>query len=226
MYKIQNIFNDINEEQYNASCINYGDDVYIFVDKGFSFNDLIKIKVEEIIEINNSGIVIRGFQIYFDDNEDEFKQYYTGIFVYKIENNFVLTNEGYKIPIYDNNKLCLLNYEEIEGKKFLECEFKIDKFTIILNIGGNVCFSDEEIKTFISNIKFDYCKAYKNKIVLSINNKKIIFKEFTVKYNNKIISYDDFFNYAINNLKCSNNAVYPINKIFSLSPGEFIIFEY
>lgn len=226
MYNIQKLFKNINPETYNDSSIKYGDIVYIFVNKGIKFKDLIKITFEEIAEINDDGIIVIGYSNYFDNEGSRQRKEYKGIFVYKIEEGFILTSEGYKLPVLTDEDYQLLDYDYILDKKSINWEFSFDNFFISLNISGDIYFTDYEIAKYLNNIKFDFCIAKSNQIVLGINGIKIIYEDAVIKYKNKTINYDMFFNYLCENYESDNNVIYNINKEFSLYPEKFIILEY
>ena len=91
MYKIQNLFSDIDDNTYNVSKLEYNDIVFIYVNKGNDFDNLLKINLDEIFEINTSGIIIRGHKVVYDENNNVKKEFYTGVFVYKLENGYIYT---------------------------------------------------------------------------------------------------------------------------------------
>lgn len=226
MYNIQKIFKNINPETYNVSNIKYGDIGYIFINKGVKFKNLIKITIEEIFEVNEDGIVVTGYSNYFDNEGSKQKKEYRGIFIYKLEEGFILTSEGYKLPVLTDKDYELLDYDYILDKKSINWEFSFDKFFIELNISGDIYFTDDEINKYLNNIKFDFCIAKRNQIVLGINDIKIIYEDAIIKYKNKTINYDMFFNYLCENYESDNNVIYNINKEFYLYPEKFIVLEY
>lgn len=228
MERIKELFTDINESTYNVSELEYGDEVYIFINKSLKFSDLVKITMEEIIEMNSHGIVVRGFQTHFDKNFIKEKEYFTGIFVYKIKDGFILTSEGYKVPAFIDNEIKLLSYEYILDKNMIEWEFRIDNFFITLNLSGNVYFTAEETADFINKIEFETCNAYSDKIILYMNNFKIIYEpdEISIRYKNKPTNYEQFFNYISQKLAPINKAIYAVNKIYELKPSQIIISGY
>lgn len=223
MYKIQQIFKNISLDAYNVSNLKYGDTVYIFTNKSIYFKDLIKITLDEIFDVNNDGIIVSGFQYFFDDDGCKQKKEFKGIFVYKLEDGVILTNEGYKLPVLTEDDYELLDYDYILNKRSVEWAFNIDVFSVVLNVSGDVYFDSDEVEQYLENIRFESCKAFSNKIVLKINGFDIIYEDAKIKYKNKEISYEMFFNYLCENCKSDNNAIYSVNRIFTLQPDRFII---
>lgn len=162
----------------------------------------------------------------YENIED--KEEVVGRCTYLIEDNGyeVQTTEGIKNIVFKNNKHELILQDELKNKYYLYVSLKIGDFVFKIHLCKFKVFEDEEdVCRFVSKHVFDSFILDNGFILLNMDNKNLIFRDFEIYYNGKKYTGSKIkvFDYIFNNYEPINKTSYSFNKKFSLEFENFFI---
>lgn len=216
--------------------ITCGDIVYIYQYKNRNnitkFEDLEKISVIDVVpRSQNEDIMVTGEKLIINEEGQIIKDKITGFVVYKEENIFIKTSEGYKYISYyiKNNKtqLCLKKIKGISTFYKIGLIFKLrDIAELRIDLVPDMLFSDEQdIDRFTNTLTFNKSELNSQGINLEINQEKKYYFDYDIYMNGNTYSdstaKEKLLKFLSQNTNSKNNAKYGFNKNFSIRPIDY-----